>query len=669
MTYYASKNKKQINNLHVILFVTLFLCTGIVSAQGSVCADPVGGNGADPFCSTTGVVFPNCNLLNSSCVGSAEFGPNYGCLTTQPFPAWYFLQIEDAGNLRFNIVQTQNEDGTGVPLDVDYICYGPFADPIAPCVSELNAGNIIDCSFSPSFNEFMTISNAQVGEFYLVLITNYSGEAGFISFQQVSGSGATDCSILEAVLGPNQNICGTDPIQIDGTTQEAVRYEWSVFNETTMVFDVIAGETTPLLTVSVSGRYQLLVEDIDGDTETDEIVITFNELPLVTSNALRHVECASSVLDQNTAIFNLTNNNPNVPLVASANLRVVYYASKEDFDAKNAIPDSGISSFKNTSNPQTIFASVVDMNTDCESAFTARLDLLVESLPFLNNSETVMGEKEICVFRDGRVQTSTILGEDIGSIDGQVYRYDWTPDNQDLDGDGNEDALFVIDRLLDDQVYTLSITKVNSSGTGLDCTNRVDPVSGEVYQIMLRPVASPAKLDYEVTESAFSKEFTITVIPELSVGRLSDFEYRLDRDIGNGFLEYRSFQSSPVFSNVPPGDYLVTARYANCPAGEEVLSDVIMILGYPKYFTPNGDGFHDTWSLINIEDQPTAQIYIYDRYGKLLKQLRAGGPGWDGTYNGKNMPSSDYWFRVEFNEPRDPNMSRRVFTGNFSLIR
>ncbi|EZH72752.1 hypothetical protein ATO12_21705 [Aquimarina atlantica] len=177
---------------------------------------------------------------------------------------------------------------------------------------------------------------------------------------------------------------------------------------------------------------------------------------------------------------------------------------------------------------------------------------------------------------------------------------------------------------------------------------------------------------YSIAEESFAGGYTITAevvaAPDVEAAGFDDFEYRLDRDIGNGFLEYRPFQSSPIFTNVPPGDYFITARYANCPASEEI-SDVIMILGYPKYFTPNGDGFHDTWSLINIEDQPTALIYIFDRYGKLLKQLRAGGPGWDGTYNGKNMPSSDYWFRVEFNEPRDPNMRRRVFAGNFSLIR
>ncbi|WP_164914212.1 T9SS type B sorting domain-containing protein [Aquimarina sediminis] len=217
--------------------------------------------------------------------------------------------------------------------------------------------------------------------------------------------------------------------------------------------------------------------------------------------------------------------------------------------------------------------------------------------------------------------------------------------------------------------------EVNSEGvyrlSGFDAFGVEVPDSPDEL-VVLDVSDAVVSVDYSIAEESFAGSYTITAevvaAPEVEAAGFDNFEYRLDRNLGNGFVEYRPFQSSPVFSNVPPGDYFVRARYANCPDSEE-RSDVIMILGYPKYFTPNGDGFHDTWSLINIEDQPTALIYIFDRHGKLLKQLRPGGPGWDGTYNGRNMPSTDYWFRVEFNEPRDPNMRRRVFAGNFSLIR
>ncbi len=184
-----------------------------------------------------------------------------------------------------------------------------------------------------------------------------------------------------------------------------------------------------------------------------------------------------------------------------------------------------------------------------------------------------------------------------------------------------------------------------------------DPVGSDDI-VVSNVTNSLTAVGYTIAEESFAGRYTITAIPEITVGDPEDFEYSIDG------LE---FQDSPVFTDVFPGDHVITGRHiAGC---SEVDSEVIMILGYPQYFTPNGDGFHDTWSLINIEDQPLALIYIFDRNGKLLKQLQPGSIGWDGTYNGALMPSSEYWFRVEFNEPRDANMRRRTFAGSFSLIR
>ncbi|WP_378186919.1 T9SS type B sorting domain-containing protein [Aquimarina sp. W85] len=194
--------------------------------------------------------------------------------------------------------------------------------------------------------------------------------------------------------------------------------------------------------------------------------------------------------------------------------------------------------------------------------------------------------------------------------------------------------------------YRLEGFDTTGAAVGTDDINVVN-VSAAIVQV-----------GYSIAEESFAGTYTITAVPEVVAGDVEDIEYRID----NG-----DFQFSPVFENVFPGEHQITARHsAGC---SEVVSEVIIIMGYPKFFTPNGDGFHDTWRLINIEDQPLAKIYIFDRYGKLLKQLRPGGPGWDGTYNGNPMPSSDYWFRVEFNEPRDPNRRPRVVAGNFSLIR
>jgi gliding motility-associated-like protein len=73
----------------------------------------------------------------------------------------------------------------------------------------------------------------------------------------------------------------------------------------------------------------------------------------------------------------------------------------------------------------------------------------------------------------------------------------------------------------------------------------------------------------------------------------------------------------------------------------------VLVIDIPKHMTPNNDGQFDTWHIIGVETLPGTIIHIFDRYGKLVKQLSSNTPGWDGTYNGNKMPASDYWFVAE----------------------
>jgi gliding motility-associated-like protein len=88
----------------------------------------------------------------------------------------------------------------------------------------------------------------------------------------------------------------------------------------------------------------------------------------------------------------------------------------------------------------------------------------------------------------------------------------------------------------------------------------------------------------------------------------------------------------------------------------------VTVIDYPKYFTPNGDGINDVWQIKGITDYPNAEIFIYDRFGKLLKQISKNEESLDGTYKGKDMFSSDYWFIVKLHDGNE-------FTGHFSLKR
>lgn len=140
---------------------------------------------------------------------------------------------------------------------------------------------------------------------------------------------------------------------------------------------------------------------------------------------------------------------------------------------------------------------------------------------------------------------------------------------------------------------------------------------------------------------------------------------------GDGDYEYAinggEFQDDPVFLDIPPGENTVIINDKNGCGTTEAIP--FLVVGYPKFFTPNGDGIHDAWNILGIETLTDPVVFIFDRYGKLLKQLDANTIGWDGTFNGRELPSSDYWFRVEFSEDQDGIIVATTKRAHFSLVR
>ena len=124
---------------------------------------------------------------------------------------------------------------------------------------------------------------------------------------------------------------------------------------------------------------------------------------------------------------------------------------------------------------------------------------------------------------------------------------------------------------------------------------------------------------------------------------IGDYEYALG-DI-NG-----PYQESNVFDNVPAGSYTVYVRDKNgCGIAEERVEQDLTLEGFPKFFTPNGDGVNDFWQYIPtvLTDEININIiHIFDRYGRLLAQIEPTSNGWDGNFNGLPLPSNDYWFRA-----------------------
>ncbi|MGB2050248.1 MAG: T9SS type B sorting domain-containing protein, partial [Flavobacteriaceae bacterium] len=153
-----------------------------------------------------------------------------------------------------------------------------------------------------------------------------------------------------------------------------------------------------------------------------------------------------------------------------------------------------------------------------------------------------------------------------------------------------------------------------------------------------------------------SAPFDSNQIIEVTVtGGSGNYEYQLDGGI---------WQNSPVFQNVIGcQEHIVKVRDEEGCSNEP--ESVVTILSYPKFFTPNGDGYNDFWNIECLKNR-TGLISIFDRFGKLLKQFKTTSSGWNGSYNDALMPTSDYWFMVRY---FDENGLEKEFRSHFTLRR
>ncbi|WP_203258799.1 T9SS type B sorting domain-containing protein [Hyunsoonleella ulvae] len=191
-------------------------------------------------------------------------------------------------------------------------------------------------------------------------------------------------------------------------------------------------------------------------------------------------------------------------------------------------------------------------------------------------------------------------------------------------------------------IYSITLTKTD--GTGCSRTREVSVESSEIANITIE--------DIDIVDISENNSVTIDIT---DIGR-GTYEFALVEEDSN-FINY---QTEPVFTNVRAGFYTLFIRESIC--GE--INIPISVIGYSKFFTPNNDGTNDIWQIRGVDEntQANSVIYIYNRYGKLMKQLLTSADGWDGTYNGQLMPTDDYWFKVLLEDGR-------TFMGHFTLKR
>ena len=310
----------------------------------------------------------------------------------------------------------------------------------------------------------------------------------------------------------------------------------------------------------------------------------------------------------------------------ATNFTVTYYDNEFDAEAgTNALPNS----YDNTSNSQVIYARVDnDTTADSQCYAVASLTLIVNVLPEFDLEDTYLG----CVNVNGSELLDPVV-MDIG-LDPAFYSFEW------FDSTGGLVGTEVTYTPLVAGTFTAVATNMDTGCQNSD-TALVEP-------------SSPPEVSAVVTTEFFADMHII----EASATGEGIYEFSLDDG---------PWQSEGLFEDVTPGFHTVIARDLNgCGTG----TTQVLVIDYPHFFTPNGDGFNDTWQVEGIETRPLAKIYIYDRYGKLLKQINPNSQGWDGTFNGENLPATDYWFtiRLDLVFGEDESIIKE-FSGHFSLIR
>ncbi|WPO79018.1 choice-of-anchor L domain-containing protein [Flavobacterium sp. KACC 22761] len=294
---------------------------------------------------------------------------------------------------------------------------------------------------------------------------------------------------------------------------------------------------------------------------------------------------------------------PKILIGLPAGLTATYYLTSNDAVTEtNPVPNV----FKNTTPyNQTLYARVVN-GPDCHDIVPVTLVVNTFDPPNFEDES-----KYIC--KDGDVTLSVATG---------FSGYAWTP--------GNSTSNSMTANAPGD--YSVTVTDAN----GCQKTKNFKVISSE-----------PATIT-EVVVKDFSGVDNSVLIKYTGSG---NYEFSLDGTV---------FQDDPQFTGVAPGAYYAIAKDKNgCGPSNRFL---FYVLDYPKFFTPNGDGYNDLWTIKSVGQMPDYTISIFDRYGKFLKQLNQNSPGWNGIFNGEQLPSDDYWFTLIF-------VDGKSVKGHFSLKR
>lgn len=351
---------------------------------------------------------------------------------------------------------------------------------------------------------------------------------------------------------------------------------------------LIDNENDPVFTNLDPAVYKFEVTDNCGVVRTYEYDVALLPSPVYAHQPENYILC-DDILNDGIETFTLSSLDSQILGNQSPiDFPVAYYDSASNADAEtDQLPNVY------SSGNQQIFARVNHpTNLSCFAITSVNLE--VKQYPILN----MRTEFNFCD------NTNITVTADSG-----YDSYNWS------DGQTGNTATF-------DQpgIYTLTFTKEYGN-----------VICEATHQIEIKQSNAPF-ISQIISTDWTDNSNIIEVLLENGIG---DYEYSLDNI---------HFQAENTFYGLQTGAYTVYVKDKN-GCGPDAIEDVFL-LTYPKFFTPNGDGINDFWRIKFSMMEPNMQVYIFDRYGKLITGFGANDRGWDGTLNGYALPSTDYWFLV-----------------------
>lgn len=363
------------------------------------------------------------------------------------------------------------------------------------------------------------------------------------------------------------------------------------------------------------GIYKFEVGDNCGNTVNRTFDVSDLESLVTIYPVCDMFNCAATISGNET--FDLSLQTPTIlGEQLPSHYTLTYYTSQENADS-NINPILNLTNFNPPANPQTIYIRLVfNQLPNCYQ--TASFNLITGQTPKIN----LQPEYVVC-------NTEPItLDASGGNLAGTTYSW----------SNGSNEPSITISNI---GITTVNVTATNSYSS---CNNI--PFTCATEKDITVTIAELPEIDRIESQDWTDNENSITVFTT----NQGAFEYSLD-----GI----NFQVNPTFNNLKPGLYTVFVRDLN---GCKIVTEEVWLLNYPKFFTPNDDGYNDTWYVKNAQNEPDLKIYIFDRYGKLITNIISNSPGWDGKLNGKLLFADDYWFEAH-------RQDGRILRGHFALKR